>query len=102
MKDKYVIQTAMQNFYRNTVAAVLKIVAVVVIVVGIIVRIVSGNAEAEITGEFGVATMISTWLSFFVYGVVLLGIGEIIDLLQKILDQSRVMHVKELNQDEKK
>lgn len=95
MKDKYVVQTAMQNFYRNTVATILKIVAAVVVVVGLIYGVVSGNAQKEITGDFGVATMISVWLTYIVYGVVLLGVGEIIDLLQKILDQQRVLHVKE-------
>ena len=95
MKDKYVVQTAMQNFYRNTVATILKIVAAVVVVVGLIYGVVSGNAQTEITGDFGVATMISVWLTYIVYGVVLLGVGEIIDLLQKILDQQRVLHVKE-------
>lgn len=95
MKDKYVVQTAMQNFYRNTIATILKIVAAVVVVVGLIYGVVSGNAQKEITGDFGVATMISVWLTYIVYGVVLLGVGEIIDLLQKILDQQRVLHVKE-------
>lgn len=83
MKDKYVVQTAMQNFYRNTVATILKIVAAVVVVVGLIYGVVSGNAQKEITGDFGVATMISVWLTYIVYGVVLLGGGEVIDLLQK-------------------
>lgn len=95
MKDKYVVQTAMQNFYRNTIATILKIVAAVVMVVGLIYGVVSGNAQKEITGDFGMATMISVWLTYIVYGVVLLGVGEVIDLLQKILDQQRVLHVKE-------
>ena len=76
-------------------ATILKIVAAVVVVVGLIYGVVSGNAQKEITGDFGVATMISVWLTYIVYGVVLLGVGEIIDLLQKILDQQRVLHVKE-------
>lgn len=79
------------NYFKryNVIAFILKIIGVIVIAWGIISGIVF---LATVSNEYGGGPPIGAWSVFFspiLVGFLIIGFGEIIDLLQRIFDQNK-------------
>lgn len=67
----------------NIIAKILFFTGLIVIVIGIITGISEGNAE----NEFGISVMLYWWLSSIFLGLLFIGLSEIINLLQALVDK---------------
>ena len=73
-----------KNYNENTISAILKIIAWIVIIIGFIIGIVYGSADSY---EFDGLKMFATWLIFGGGALGCFALAEIIQLLQDIKDR---------------
>lgn len=70
----------------NRVASVIRVIAWIVYLVGIIAGLFFG-ADAGYSSDFPLLIVLAYWAGFFVAGTMIIGFAEIIDLLQEIVDK---------------
>jgi hypothetical protein len=73
------------SFKGNHMGVIIKIIGFIVIIAGIMLGIIQGRQIGKmLTGEFNFNVALYWWISSIVVGVILIGIAEIINLLDVI------------------
>lgn len=85
---------------KNNIADTLQVIAWIIYIGGFIAGFVLGNVEVPYTyipathTEFSFTLALTYWAAFFITGTILLGFAEIIQLLQKLVDNEVLNTIK--------
>lgn len=89
MKEKYLIAHQSGEYEGNKIAKAIKVLAVLIFAVGIIEGFTMGGQMGDLylyaDSEFSWTVAVFWWAAGTVSAVILMGVSEIIDLLEKIL-----------------
>lgn len=91
---KFIAESTARKYQSNIIEIALKIVGAIVIVVGIIAGFIIAN---DVPGEYGFvwSVALAYWGVSVISGLLILGLSEVINLLQQLVVQSRTYSITE-------